>query len=144
MVDIVLPSHLHFEAAKAALEAGCHVLLEKPIAGDPAPLKEKSSHQGLPLAGPGRPGCLDLTREASLVDLAAGLAAGVVGVWAATGGRARAGRGADEEPPSKASDTSIASFTSPRGPALPPLAAGAAWVGLESALPWILLSNDGT
>jgi myo-inositol 2-dehydrogenase/D-chiro-inositol 1-dehydrogenase len=30
-VDIVLPPHLHFEAAKAALEAGCHVLLEKPM-----------------------------------------------------------------------------------------------------------------
>ncbi len=30
-VDIVLPTHLHFDAAKAALEAGCHVLLEKPM-----------------------------------------------------------------------------------------------------------------
>ncbi len=30
-VDIVLPPHLHFEAARAALEAGCHVLLEKPM-----------------------------------------------------------------------------------------------------------------
>ena len=30
-VDIVLPTYLHFEAAKAALEAGCHVLLEKPM-----------------------------------------------------------------------------------------------------------------
>jgi myo-inositol 2-dehydrogenase/D-chiro-inositol 1-dehydrogenase len=30
-VDIVVPPHLHYEAAKAALEAGCHVLLEKPM-----------------------------------------------------------------------------------------------------------------
>ena len=30
-VDIVLPPHLHFEVAKAALDAGCHVLLEKPM-----------------------------------------------------------------------------------------------------------------
>jgi myo-inositol 2-dehydrogenase/D-chiro-inositol 1-dehydrogenase len=31
-VDIVLPSHLHFETARAALQAGRHVLLEKPLA----------------------------------------------------------------------------------------------------------------
>jgi myo-inositol 2-dehydrogenase/D-chiro-inositol 1-dehydrogenase len=31
VVDIVLPPHLHFEATKAALTAGCHVLLEKPM-----------------------------------------------------------------------------------------------------------------
>ncbi len=31
-VDIVLPSHLHHEVAKAALEARRHVLLEKPMA----------------------------------------------------------------------------------------------------------------
>jgi len=30
-VDIVLPAHVHYEAAKAALEAGCHLLLEKPM-----------------------------------------------------------------------------------------------------------------
>lgn len=30
-VDIVLPPHLHYEGARAALEAGCHVLLEKPM-----------------------------------------------------------------------------------------------------------------
>jgi myo-inositol 2-dehydrogenase/D-chiro-inositol 1-dehydrogenase len=30
-VDLVLPPHLHFEAAKAALQTGCHVLLEKPM-----------------------------------------------------------------------------------------------------------------
>jgi myo-inositol 2-dehydrogenase/D-chiro-inositol 1-dehydrogenase len=30
-VDIVLPPHLHYEGAKAALEAGCHLLLEKPM-----------------------------------------------------------------------------------------------------------------
>jgi myo-inositol 2-dehydrogenase / D-chiro-inositol 1-dehydrogenase len=30
-VDLVLPPHLHYEAAKAALGAGCHVLLEKPM-----------------------------------------------------------------------------------------------------------------
>ncbi len=31
VVDIVLPAHLHCEAATAALEAGCHLLLEKPM-----------------------------------------------------------------------------------------------------------------
>jgi myo-inositol 2-dehydrogenase/D-chiro-inositol 1-dehydrogenase len=31
VVDIVLPSHLHHEAASAALKAGKHVLLEKPM-----------------------------------------------------------------------------------------------------------------
>ena len=30
-IDIVLPSHLHFEVASAALESGRHVLLEKPM-----------------------------------------------------------------------------------------------------------------
>jgi len=30
-VDVVLPSHLHYEAGKAALEAGKHLLLEKPM-----------------------------------------------------------------------------------------------------------------
>lgn len=30
-VAVVLPSHLHFAASKAALEAGCHLLLEKPM-----------------------------------------------------------------------------------------------------------------
>ena len=58
----------------------------------------------------------DLAREVLLVDLAAGLAAGAVGVWAATGCRAAAERGCDEEPPSRVSDTSMAPFTSPRGP----------------------------
>jgi myo-inositol 2-dehydrogenase/D-chiro-inositol 1-dehydrogenase len=29
--DIVVPPHLHYEVAQAALEAGCHVLLEKPM-----------------------------------------------------------------------------------------------------------------
>ncbi len=32
VVDVVLPSHLHHEAALAALRAGKHVLLEKPMA----------------------------------------------------------------------------------------------------------------
>lgn len=31
VVDIVVPSHLHFEIAAAALEAGKHVLVEKPM-----------------------------------------------------------------------------------------------------------------
>jgi myo-inositol 2-dehydrogenase/D-chiro-inositol 1-dehydrogenase len=32
IVDIVTPSHTHLEVAQAALLAGCHVLLEKPMA----------------------------------------------------------------------------------------------------------------
>lgn len=32
LVDIVTPSHTHLEIATAALDAGCHVLLEKPMA----------------------------------------------------------------------------------------------------------------
>jgi myo-inositol 2-dehydrogenase/D-chiro-inositol 1-dehydrogenase len=32
VVDIVLPSHLHFDAAQAVLSAGKHLLLEKPMA----------------------------------------------------------------------------------------------------------------
>ncbi len=32
VIDIVLPSHLHFEVAEAALQTGKHVLLEKPMA----------------------------------------------------------------------------------------------------------------
>ena len=31
IADIVLPPHLHYEAAKAALDGGCHLLLEKPM-----------------------------------------------------------------------------------------------------------------
>jgi myo-inositol 2-dehydrogenase/D-chiro-inositol 1-dehydrogenase len=31
VIDIVLPSNLHYEVAKASLAAGCHVLLEKPM-----------------------------------------------------------------------------------------------------------------
>lgn len=34
VVDVVTPSHTHFELAKAALEAGKHVLCEKPVAYD--------------------------------------------------------------------------------------------------------------
>jgi hypothetical protein len=108
------------------------------------PCKFQSSFQRPPLAGLVLPGGLNLAREASLVDLAAGLAAGAVGVGAATGGRAAAGRGVDEEPPSKASDRSMAPLTSPRGPALTALEAGAACVGSEFARSCILLSQDGT
>jgi myo-inositol 2-dehydrogenase/D-chiro-inositol 1-dehydrogenase len=32
IVHVVGPNHLHYEMARAALEAGCHVLLEKPMA----------------------------------------------------------------------------------------------------------------
>lgn len=31
VIDIVMPNHLHYDAAKRALEAGRHVLLEKPM-----------------------------------------------------------------------------------------------------------------
>jgi myo-inositol 2-dehydrogenase/D-chiro-inositol 1-dehydrogenase len=34
-VAVVLPSHLHFEAGRAVLESGCHLLLEKPMCLDP-------------------------------------------------------------------------------------------------------------
>lgn len=33
-VDVVLPTHLHYEAARAVLESGRHLLLEKPMAAD--------------------------------------------------------------------------------------------------------------
>ena len=34
VIDIATPSHTHFELAMAALEAGKHVLCEKPVAYD--------------------------------------------------------------------------------------------------------------
>jgi predicted dehydrogenase len=34
LVDVCTPSHTHFDLAWAALEAGCHVLCEKPVAYD--------------------------------------------------------------------------------------------------------------
>ncbi len=34
VIDVVTPSHTHFELARAALEAGRHVLCEKPVAFD--------------------------------------------------------------------------------------------------------------
>lgn len=39
-VTIAVPTHLHFEVAKAALEAGVHVLVEKPITFDTAQAEE--------------------------------------------------------------------------------------------------------
>lgn len=77
------------------------------------------------------------------MELTAEVAAGVVGVWAAPGCRAVAGRGFDAAPPSIVSEMSIAPFTSPRGPAPPALEAGCAWVGLEFALSCILLNKVG-
>jgi predicted dehydrogenase len=35
-VVVATPHHLHYEQARAALEAGCHVLIEKPMTLDPA------------------------------------------------------------------------------------------------------------
>src|SRR6476660_2003001 len=32
VVDVVLPSHLHYEVAKAVLESGRHLFMEKPMA----------------------------------------------------------------------------------------------------------------
>jgi predicted dehydrogenase len=34
MIDVCTPSHTHFELAWAALQAGKHVLCEKPVAYD--------------------------------------------------------------------------------------------------------------
>lgn len=53
VVDIVLPNKLHFEAAMAALDAGKHVLLEKPMALTWAQcdaIVEKAAATGLTLA----------------------------------------------------------------------------------------------
>jgi myo-inositol 2-dehydrogenase/D-chiro-inositol 1-dehydrogenase len=52
-VDVVLPSHLHHEVARAVLESGRHLLLEKPMALDLAhcdELIELSRSRGLVLA----------------------------------------------------------------------------------------------
>lgn len=49
-VDVVLPHHLHYPAAKAALEAGKHVLVEKPFTTDTADaleLVEMADERGL-------------------------------------------------------------------------------------------------
>ena len=115
-----------------------------PAAAHAPQVRGKSSSQCPTLAGPVYLGRLDFAREVSLVDLTAGRVAGAVGDWAAAGCRAGAGRRGDEEPPSRASDTSIAPFTSPKGPLPPLLAAGPAWVGLEFVLSCILLTMDGT
>lgn len=88
-------------------------------------------------------GSVGLAREVLFVDLAAGLAPGGIGVWAAAVGRARAGRGPDEPPPSKASDTSMAPFASPKGPPPPALGLGATWIGLEFVLSCGLFSKPG-
>jgi myo-inositol 2-dehydrogenase/D-chiro-inositol 1-dehydrogenase len=53
MCSIVLPSHLHFEATKAVLESGCHVLLEKPMAlnlDDCSRMEQLAKERGLVLA----------------------------------------------------------------------------------------------
>lgn len=53
VVDIVVPTHLHYELAQAALSAGCHVLLEKPMCLDLAhcdALTALAKKQGLHLA----------------------------------------------------------------------------------------------
>jgi myo-inositol 2-dehydrogenase / D-chiro-inositol 1-dehydrogenase len=42
-VDIVVPPHLHYEVAHAALDAGCHVLLEKPMCLELAQCDELSA-----------------------------------------------------------------------------------------------------
>jgi myo-inositol 2-dehydrogenase/D-chiro-inositol 1-dehydrogenase len=52
-VDIVLPSHLHFEVAKAVLESGRHLLLEKPMTLNVShcrKLNELAQRRGLKLA----------------------------------------------------------------------------------------------
>lgn len=52
-VDIVVPTHVHYEVAKAALEAKCHVLLEKPMCLELAQCDELSAlarKQGVHLA----------------------------------------------------------------------------------------------
>ncbi|MGH9172874.1 MAG: Gfo/Idh/MocA family protein, partial [Vicinamibacterales bacterium] len=50
VIDVVLPSHLHFEVGEAALQAGRHLLLEKPMAIRSAEcrrLTELAREQGL-------------------------------------------------------------------------------------------------
>lgn len=77
------------------------------------------------------------------MDVAARLAPGAAGVWLAAGCRVAAGRGWDEELPSKVSEISIAPLTSPRGPDPPLVEAGAAWDGLELEEFCSLLSREG-
>jgi myo-inositol 2-dehydrogenase/D-chiro-inositol 1-dehydrogenase len=53
LVDIVTPSHTHREIAIAALDAGCHVLLEKPMAlriEDCQAIVRRAEERGLSLA----------------------------------------------------------------------------------------------
>ncbi len=40
IIDICTPPHLHFSMAKAALEAGCHVICEKPLVNSVAEVDE--------------------------------------------------------------------------------------------------------
>jgi myo-inositol 2-dehydrogenase/D-chiro-inositol 1-dehydrogenase len=52
-VAVVLPSYVHFDASKAALEAGCHLLLEKPMClsvTDCAALNRLAAERGRVLA----------------------------------------------------------------------------------------------
>ena len=59
VIDVVTPSHTHFELSRAAIEAGKHVLCEKPVAydeRDTLALPETAPERGIELGGGGGEG----------------------------------------------------------------------------------------
>ena len=76
VVDIVLPSHLHYEVATAVLNSGRHLLLEKPMAIDLAQCTQLVA--------------LAATGVACAAGCADGVAAGAAPTWV-TGSTTRCG-----------------------------------------------------